>query len=540
MSIRKIAGAVGLVFAAVVGYLCLWPIPADPKPWSAPTAPGYVGAHKTNARLAQLRTIAIEDELGPENIALGPDGRLYVAMSSGRVLRMDPDGGHRQVFADTGGRVLGFDFDSKGRLIAADAMKGLLSIEPDGSSKLLTDRVSAGDPVRYANSVAIGADDSIYFTDSSGRFSPAEWGGTLRASVLDILEQAATGRVLVYDPLAHTTRVVARGFSFANGIALSVDGASLIVAETGRYRLWKVDAHARDVDVQQDSPQARVLKDNLPGYPDNVTRGIEGRLWVGLFQPRNPAADSLAQHPALRKILLRLPPSMLPTGKPYGHVFAIDEDGRVLEDLQDSHGAYPGTTGATEVAGRLYIHSLHAPVIGWLPRPSPVEELYLLRSIRERRPQGADACQTSETGFEPFAEDAERNFSFWSVETAANGRITDAQRASVAELRGCFGPTSDRARQNFYADVHLDQLRFKGRGECLALALNVPEPGLFPVRCQLVLEGLPPPYVGGLLTTNTMTSEMAFGGATRPAGYIQASLATIRLWKQRPSSGDLR
>jgi hypothetical protein len=65
---------------------------------------------------------------------------------------------------------------------------------------------------------------------------------------------------------------------------------------------------------------------------------------------------------------LRLPRAWLPLGKPYGHVFAIDEDGHVTEDLQDATGAYSETTGATETAQRLYIHSLHAPAIGWLAR----------------------------------------------------------------------------------------------------------------------------------------------------------------------------
>jgi hypothetical protein len=66
-------------------------------------------------------------------------------------------------------------------------------------------------------------------------------------------------------------------------------------------------------------------------------------------------------------VLLRLPRWMLPLGKPYGHVFAFDEQGQIVANLQDPAGAYPETTGATEAAGRLYIHSLHAPTIGWLP-----------------------------------------------------------------------------------------------------------------------------------------------------------------------------
>jgi hypothetical protein len=96
-----------------------------------------------------------------------------------------------------------------------------------------------------------------------------------------------------------------------------------------------------------------------------------------------------------------------------------------------------------------------------------------------------------------------------------------------------MGPTSERARQNFYAEIELSGMSFHGTGECTALLLDFPESKLFPVRCQLLLSGLPSPYVGGLLTTNTMTSAAAFGGDTEPPGYTQASIATIRLWRRK-------
>ena len=103
----------------------------------------------------------------------------------------------------------------------------------------------------------------------------------------------------------------------------------------------------------------------------------------------------------------------------------------------------------------------------------------------------------------------------------------------VAELRACFGPTDERARQNFYAEVKLGAISFRGNGECLAVMTDFPETGLFPVRCQLILSGLSAPFVGGLLTTNTMTSKASLGGETEPSGYTQASFATIRLWRAR-------
>src|SRR6185369_3724205 len=370
----------------------------------------------------------------------------------------------------------------------------------------------------------------------STRFSPAHWGGTYQASVLDIMEQSATGRVLAYAPATKSVRIVAHGFSFANGIALSADGKSLFVNETGRYRIWKLDSSGTNVDIRSGSTQAKVLLDNLPGYPDNLMRGRDGRIWVGLFKPRNPAADSLAQKPFLRKVMLRLPRFLLPLGNSYGHVFAIDEDGRVIDDLQDPSGAYPETTSATETADRIYIHSLHAHAIGWLPRApstSPLEEIYVLRSVREQQPPVADWCSLDRVGFAPLPADSERSFSFWSIRTE-DGRVVDTKAARVAELRGCFGATEERTRQHFYAEVRLGSLSFRGNGECLALAANFPETGLFPVRCQLVLSGLPAPYVGWLLTTNTLTSKASYGGDTDPPGYTQASIATIRLWTARP------
>ncbi|HEY4141406.1 MAG TPA: hypothetical protein VGM57_08340 [Pseudolabrys sp.] len=163
-----------------------------------------------------------------------------------------------------------------------------------------------------------------------------------------------------------------------------------------------------------------------------------------------------------------------------------------------------------------------------------LEEIHILRSIREPNQPADGWCSAAKTGFEPLPKDAARFYSFWSVQVRPDdGRVVGTKEKRVAELRGCFGATAEPPRQNFYAEVQLGSISFRGNGECLALKINFPEMGLFPVRCQLVLSGLPAPYVGGLLTTNTVTSQAAFGGGTNPPGYTQASIATIRVWKSR-------
>ena len=352
---------------AVVAYLILWPVPIHAVAWKAPTAPGYTGPHAVNDKLARLKHISLGDEAGPEHIVLARDGKLYLAVASGRILRMNPDGTAQEVFAETGGRVLGFDFDAAGNLIAADAIKGLLAIGPDRKVTLLADRVD-GDPIRYADAVVVASTGKVYFTDASGRFAPASWGGTFEAAVLDILEQAATGRVVEYDPEKRTTRVVAKGLSFANGVALSRDERTLFVAETGRFRVWKIDASAASVDIGRPSAQAMVLLENLPGYPDNLMRGLDGRIWLGFTGPRSPKVDAMSDKPFMREVTLRLPRMLWPLPKKYGHVFAFTEDGAVVADLQDPSGDYPQTTGVTETADRLYVQNLHLHSIGWLAR----------------------------------------------------------------------------------------------------------------------------------------------------------------------------
>jgi len=367
-------------------YLLLWPVPADPVAWRAPTAPGYEGVHAVNERLTSLEMLPLGDNIGPEHVVVRvEDGQPWVwaAVSSvdhasGRIIRMHPDGGAREVIFESSGRPLGFDFDSAGALIVADPMYGvhggLLRVSGHGASatvEVLVDQIN-DEPLRYVDAVVVASNGRIYFSDASTRFGPNAFDGTFNASVLEILEHRKTGRVLEFDPATRRSRVLMHGLSFANGVALSADEQFLFVAETGEYRIWKIAVTASEVTADEAiatrRDDVRVLLDNLPGYPDNLMRGEEGRIWGGFTKPRAPFADRAAASPWLRSLVLRLPRTMWPVPPAYGHVFAFDEAGRVLVDLQDPTGVYPETTAVTEHEGRLYIQSLYASSLGVLDR----------------------------------------------------------------------------------------------------------------------------------------------------------------------------
>jgi sugar lactone lactonase YvrE len=227
------------------------------------------------------------------------------------------------------------------------------------------------EPIVFADAVVVATDGRIVFTDATTRFDAREH-GTFDAALYDVLEHSCTGRLLEYDPSTRATRIIATGLCFPNGVALTADETGLIVAETGTYRILRIAREVEALDAQKalaaSDPAVRVLIDNLPGFPDNVTRG-DGRYWVGLTKPRSARIDAWAERPWLRELTLRLPSFLWPVPAPYGHVIAFDEEGRVLADLQDPEGRLPETSGVTEYNGQLYIQSLHAEAFGMLPSP---------------------------------------------------------------------------------------------------------------------------------------------------------------------------
>ena len=142
------------------------------------------------------------------------------------------------------------------------------------------------------------------------------------------------------------------GLQFANGVAISGDQSFLLVAETGSYRIlkhWLSGPNAGDTQV---------LIDNLPGFPDNINNGLNGRFWVGLVAPRVDILDTLADKPFLRKVVQRLPASIRPKAEPYSHVFAINGDGEVLMNLRDPAATFPSLTGVYETGSSLYLARL--------------------------------------------------------------------------------------------------------------------------------------------------------------------------------------
>lgn len=347
---KRLLGAIAAAVVLAVLYLLLWPVAVDPVAWIAPTDHGFVVPYDANDSLHYARAFDIAPHSGPEDIAAGIDGYLYSTSADGSILRYDGRG-KVEVFANTGGRPLGIEVAADGSLVVANAYLGLQRIGRDGSVTTILDSVD-GQPLAYADDLAIGDDGTIYFSEASRKFGVAQYGGSYAASLLDINEHGGHGLVIAFNPGSGKAQVILDGLNFANGVAISEDQSFLLIAETGAYRIlkhWLSGPNAGDTEV---------LLDNLPAFPDNINSGRNGRFWIGLVAPRNALLDRYSDRPFMRKVLQRFPARLRPRAVPHSQVIAINSDGEVLMNLHDASARFPAITGALETADTLYLSTL--------------------------------------------------------------------------------------------------------------------------------------------------------------------------------------
>jgi sugar lactone lactonase YvrE len=177
-----------------------------------------------------------------------------------------------QVFAETRGRPLGMELAADGTLYVADSVRGLLAVSADAEVRVLATE-AGGVRIGFADDVGIGPDGTVYFSDATTKFRPPDHGGDMEASLLELIEHRGNGRLLAHDPRTGKTRVLLRGLVFANGVALAHDGRSVLVNETGNYRTLRYWL------AGEKAGRAEPFLENLPGFPDNIGRGIDGRYW---------------------------------------------------------------------------------------------------------------------------------------------------------------------------------------------------------------------------------------------------------------------
>lgn len=342
--------------ALLAAYLLAWPTPVDPVAWSPPPPPTW----RPNHQLAMAERLAAGGP-GPEDVAIDREGRLYAGLADGRIVRLPGDatelGPPRvETFARTEGRPLGLAWSREGELLVCDAERGLLAVDALGTVRVLVDAY-AGQPLGLANDLDVAADGTIYFSASSTKFPFSDYR-------LDLLEHGANGRLFAFDPSSRELRLLAEGLHFPNGVALSTDQRAVLVAETGTYRVLRFEL------VGPDAGRLTPFAEDLPGFPDGISRGPRGIYWLALAAPRDPAVDWLMPRPFMREVLARLPAALLPEPRPHAWLLGLDERGQVVHDLQDpGPDPFAPVTSVEQHGEHLYLGTLEAPVLGRIRAP---------------------------------------------------------------------------------------------------------------------------------------------------------------------------
>ncbi len=288
---------------------------------------------------------------GPEDVVVDAAGQLWTGLEDGRIVRISAAGGEPIVVADTGGRPLGLHVARDGRVLICDSHRGLLALDPTGGTLDVLVESVAGRRLKFCSNVTETADGTIYFTESTSDFHFEHF----TAPIVEARGRGALFR-LATDGTAAT---LIDGLYFANGLTPTADGSALVFAETQARRLskyWLTGPQAGSVTR---------LAVNLPGMPDNLSTGADGRIWTAMVSEVNAALEwMLPRAPIIRKLTWRLPERLQPQINPEVWAVAFDPDsGAPVAGLRTKHPDFGAVTGVVEAAGRLWMSTISFPAV---------------------------------------------------------------------------------------------------------------------------------------------------------------------------------
>ena len=188
-------------------------------------------------------------------------GRLWFSdWTAGRILRLDPDGGLRTMVSHQS-LPLCFDFRPDGTLLVVSASSCRLLAPASGAELVEVADLRALSELG-ANDIVVDGRGNAYVNSIN-----AEFGATTPEG------EPATGRVALVDPTG-AVRVVAHDLDFPNGMAVSADNGTLIVAESYRCRLT-----AFTITGDGGLTERRVFADLSDDPPDGITIDASGAVW---------------------------------------------------------------------------------------------------------------------------------------------------------------------------------------------------------------------------------------------------------------------
>jgi sugar lactone lactonase YvrE len=262
------------------------------------------------------------------------EGRLWFSdWAAEEVVAVDPDG-MRETIVAVHSFPFSIDWLADGQMVITHARDGqLLRRETSGAVVLLADLREVADPPP-GNEIVVDGRDNIYV--NGGGFDLLA-GEPFQPGVIGLV--TADGHA----------RQVADGIAFPNGMVVTPDNATLIVAESYASRLT-----AFDIEADGGLTNRRVWADLGDGVPDGLSLDAEGAIWY-------------ADVPNKRCVRVREGGEVLATIELDRAAFACmlgGPDGRTLWIVAREWHGVAGTADERR-SGQILATEVEVPAAGW-------------------------------------------------------------------------------------------------------------------------------------------------------------------------------
>jgi len=343
MPIKKIL--LTLVALATI-YLIFHPAPIDPAALNWPTMPPH-----------QSEPLGVIENLFPrvchgcEDVSLVED-YLYTGHDDGRLLRFPLNGGDRVTeIVRFKGRPLGLEVLGDSLAWVCVEQEGLARVNLLDKTYQIVVKGFNDTTFKLIDYLDVAASGNVYFTDASDKFSDDDL-------QYDVLEGRPHGALYRYNVATGITDRLVDNLYFANGVVVDTDEAYVLVAETAGFRLRK---------HRMKGPEAGTTEtfiEGLPGWPDGISRGSDGLVYVTLISPRTGMHNFILPRPWTRRLVTKLPRSFLPKPVKANRILALDENGAIVHDWADDDPVFSSISSVERVGDVLYLGTLDEVGIG--------------------------------------------------------------------------------------------------------------------------------------------------------------------------------
>jgi sugar lactone lactonase YvrE len=265
------------------------------------------------------------------------DGRLWFAnWGAEEIVAVDLEGNAEVVARGPGGLGWSIDWLPDGRLLVTG--EGLMRMEPDGS--MVPHANLSGLGVDGFNEIVVDGRGNIYVNGGCD-FDPGEGN--------------APGIIALVTPDGSVRRV-ADGIAFPNGMVVTPDNSTLIIAESFARRLT-----AFDIDDDGSLSNRRVWADGVG--PDGICMDAEGAIWTDVGQFGDNLVGRVREgREVLERVQLDMPCFACMLGGEDGKtLFMLAADWRMSEDFDENIARL--TKGSR--TGQLLTAPAPAPGAGW-------------------------------------------------------------------------------------------------------------------------------------------------------------------------------